>query len=267
MPPWKIGVLNARTEIHIRTLLERSPGECTAIFSPRGPVIGENWDWMQPCEDLMAVLELERPDGHRILMIAEPGIIGKVGLSSAGIGVCLNIIHGHGFEFGIPIHILLRLALDAPSIDAAEEALATSPFWTHSHIILADERGAYRSLEFHAGEMRGVEYGNEPAIHTNHFMAFDNSDEDDPLFENSQRRLERAREIAGGACEDDGVAILARILSDREGGSDAICAPYKEVFHFVVGTVASMIVDLSSRTIHFTDGNPIDHGYRCVSMA
>jgi isopenicillin-N N-acyltransferase-like protein len=40
----------------------------------------------------MFVQKIIRPDGHQLIQLTEPGILGKIGMNSAGVGVCLNIL-------------------------------------------------------------------------------------------------------------------------------------------------------------------------------
>ena len=59
-------------------------------------------------------------------MITEPGIIGKIGLNSSGLGVCLNILRINKRLDGVPVHIVLRAVLDATNInDALDRAKAS----------------------------------------------------------------------------------------------------------------------------------------------
>ena len=76
-----IYVLNARSE-----LLSLKTNECTAIYFQKTGILGQNWDWASVLEPLTVLMRIEHPNGHVIQMITEPGIIGKIGLNSSGIG-------------------------------------------------------------------------------------------------------------------------------------------------------------------------------------
>ena len=260
MKAWQIAALNARTEIHIRSLMIQLAGECTTLYLPKDRVIGQNWDWMRQCEDLIVLMEIEQAHGHKILMLAEPGIIGKVGMNSCGMGVCLNILHGKEFDYGVPIHILLRAALDSTSLDEAQQRIRASNSWTFSNIFLADDRGEHYCLELEADRVETVHFPKGDPVHTNHYLGSGYNDTKDPLFDSSGYRLERARQLAATR-DEDGVAALKKILLDRENGGDAICSSYHSVLHFEIGTVTSVVMDLPARSMHLTSGNPIDHGY------
>ncbi|MCZ6774046.1 MAG: C45 family autoproteolytic acyltransferase/hydrolase, partial [Proteobacteria bacterium] len=84
---WKLFVLNARTEI-----LNAKVTECTAFYFAESQVLAQNWDWVEPLEDLAVAITHERDDGRRYAVFVETGMIGKSGLNSDGLGVCLNIL-------------------------------------------------------------------------------------------------------------------------------------------------------------------------------
>uniref|UniRef100_A0A0G4G696 Uncharacterized protein n=1 Tax=Chromera velia CCMP2878 TaxID=1169474 RepID=A0A0G4G696_9ALVE len=60
-------------------------------------------------------------------IIAEPGIIGKMGMNSAGVAVTLNFLSqgrvGDPGAVSVPVHVLLRGALEAPSAAAAQKRM------------------------------------------------------------------------------------------------------------------------------------------------
>jgi isopenicillin-N N-acyltransferase-like protein len=68
------------------------PNECTSLFCPTNGILAQNWDWDKTLESLMFVQKITRPDRHQLIQLTEPGILGKIGMNSAGLGVCLNIL-------------------------------------------------------------------------------------------------------------------------------------------------------------------------------
>lgn len=259
MEAWQVAVLNARTEIFIKAMVD-FVGECTTCFFRKEKVFGENWDWMAECEDLIVLLEIEREDGHRVLMLAEPGIIGKIGLNSKGLAVGLNILHGKAFEVALPVHILLRAVLDSNNLAQAQHLLETKPACTFSNVFVADEHGDYLNYEFKARKRNLLQYGKETPIHTNHYLGEKCNEQGNPMYESSQQRLTRARQLVS---EQDGESIqkMKRILLDTSG-SEAICAEFRHHMHYRVGTVSSIIVDLPQRKMLVTKGSPLRHDYQ-----
>lgn len=84
---WQIYALNARTEI-----LNANVGECTTLCFPKARLLGQTWDWVDALEDLAILVTYELLDGGRVLTFTEPGMLAKIGLNSAGLGVCLNFL-------------------------------------------------------------------------------------------------------------------------------------------------------------------------------
>jgi isopenicillin-N N-acyltransferase-like protein len=236
--------------------------ECTSLFFRDTCIIGENWDWMRACEELVVLLEMERENGHRILMIAEPGIIGKVGLNNRGLGVALNILHGDVAHFGVPVHVLLRAVLDSATVGEALERIESASFHTYSNLMIADVAGGFANLEFCGSSFRLVDYVGETPIHTNHFLSTEVNARVNPFYCSSLTRLERARQLDRGI-QGQGLEKMKRILLDKANGDDAICARYRPREHYEVGTISSIIMDLEARAMWLTHGSPMHHDFQC----
>ena len=113
-PLW-LYALNARSEI-----MNKFANECTASYFKTTKLLGQNWDWAQELESLAVVLRMQQDSKPDILQMTEPGIIGKIGFNSKGLGVCLNFLHLDGYDpLGVPTHVLLRAVLDFHTIDEA----------------------------------------------------------------------------------------------------------------------------------------------------
>lgn len=135
----------------------------------------------------------------------------------------------------LPIHILLRLALESPSAsDAISTIEALGGAGSSQHILIADSAGA-RSLEL--SPRGGVYLGADAdglVVHTNHFLANRLVDEP-PWLAGSPLRLARARELCQeilvGAQRSelpagqvvDATVLRRRVFSDAEGAPQAIC--------------------------------------------
>lgn len=254
VPEWQVYALNGRTEIY-RLLAEKpkptDPGECTALYFPQAALLGQNWDWHPRLEELAVVVRLRKPDGHTIVMLTEPGIIGKIGLNSAGLGVCLNILFGSSSTAGIPIHILLRAVLDSVSTAEAEKRLAALPLGTSSNMLIADRGGAAVDLEIRGTELIRYAANDGDLIHTNHYLADESTAT--ATIPGSVKRLFRARELFPLHAAD-GVAGMRAVLADRENPEFPICRGYAKGIDFLVGTVASLLLDLGAGRLHVARG-------------
>ncbi|KAI7562004.1 hypothetical protein KC343_g8394, partial [Hortaea werneckii] len=76
--------VNVRTEIAFGLF---SDG-CTALSWRTGSAsfLAQNWDWMEEQKAHLIVLEIEQHGKPTIKMVTEAGLIGKIGLNSAGVG-------------------------------------------------------------------------------------------------------------------------------------------------------------------------------------
>ncbi len=248
-PLW-IYALNARSEF-----LSFVPAtECTVMHFGGTPLLGQNWDWEERLEPLIALARIERTDGPSILMMTEPGILGKIGLNDAGVGVCFNFLHINRPTNGVPIHILLRSILECPSIDAVRDTINRAGPGRSANILVADEKGDRFDMEFAATEQIEVDDPGDVIAHTNHYL--------DPemfsmphILENSTLRLNRAYTLAKET-ETRDRATMARMLSDTENPGNSICQTYREREPLGnMGTVCTLTMDLATRNMDIRLGN------------
>lgn len=250
LPRWTMHALNARTEI-----LNARVGECTALYVPATRTLGQTWDWLAPLEDLIVLTRCTYPDGHRLLTMAEPGQLAKVGMNSAGLGVCLNfLVAPHGLE-GVPVHVLLRALLECTSLAAARRLLDAAGLGKSSHFLLADDQGQALSFEFagtRKGEVPAVEGGY---VHTNHCIAPDR-DPDGYEIDTSPERLAAARALLADAPRAD-VDGVKRLLDFNDGGKASIRVTYRPepmMGGGLIGSCATVVMDLPGRSMHVRKG-------------
>ncbi len=264
-----IAAMNARTEI-----LAAGRGECSTIAclgnaTADGEPIGiQTWDWHNDLAGCWMVWRIDHADGRRVETMTEAGIVGKVGMSSQGVGVLLNIL-GHGKDgppIGVPVHVMCRRVLDeANGAVKALELLAAAEVSASSAVtIVADDvdGGACCTVElspagpgFVTPDDRGV------LTHTNHFVAEPGRLDDTMvrLGPDSVLRLDHARRgmarLTEGTIDED--SILG-VMHSHRGGSGAICchpapdAPFGERWQ----TLATVTVRPSRREMTVRRGGP-----------
>ncbi len=260
-----IVALNARTEI-FALKGQTSVNECTSMCFSQRPILGQTWDWGKPLEALCAVMRISRPDGHVIRMFGEPGIIGKIGINSAGLGVCLNILTLKRHLGGLPIHVMLRAILDCKSIAEAIAVIARAATGKSSNVIVADGMGACFATEFADDETFQPNAFEGNFVHTNHYLGREINDADDPLFFNSRARLKTASEGLSQIREHT-VTSMIDILSDRTHDQFPIHRQYvaDDVLQNV-GTVATIVMNLSTQELHVRKGNNLDNSFATFSV-
>lgn len=273
LDPWEIVCLNARTEVLVR--LRGRTAECTSIFDTKEALLAQNWDWDEFLEKQVFIADVELEDGHRLLTMTEPGMLAKTGMSSAGVGTTLNALGFNPESVGVPIHVLLRAALEAPSFDVALERLMTAPRGTSAHILLGSADGRHAVVEFAGRIVEVVPSRGRFALHTNHYLGCGLSGHPvlgfpagGPADSCSRGRFQRAKQLVEqleGTDRTNIVDAIVDILRDSQGVWP-ICRPMKKVTTDSlsgalgrVGTVCTVIMDLAGRRLLATRGNPFDH--------
>ncbi|MGC2939132.1 MULTISPECIES: C45 family autoproteolytic acyltransferase/hydolase [unclassified Brevibacterium] len=172
----------ARTEI--LTQAKAAPTECSTVShtSPGSSVGAQNWDWAADFSSLWHFNDVGSvPGQHRHVGIAEFGMLGKIGLNEAGVGVLLNILKHTGDEAGgVPIHMILaRVLAEAGTLTEALEIIRSAATLSSSVITvitaeaavqveIAGERKRERRAEAAPDQAGGAESGF--LLHTNHFL-------------------------------------------------------------------------------------------------
>lgn len=249
---WRLHALNARTEIY-RTLAseknKRTENECTSIFFPESRVLGQTWDWHPGLEKLALILKIEQPQKPAILMFSEPGIVGKIGLNSSGLGVCLTLLFAETAMGGVPIHVLQRAILECQNADEAARLIERTDCCTTSSILIADKTGAAYNFELLGQSKNRVALPAGNLVHTNHYLADETSAS--AAIPGSVHRLKTAAALFG-ANSSDGVPGMKRILGDKSNADFPICRQYAPGLDFLVGTVAAMVMDLKNLSLEVT---------------
>ncbi|KAL8927492.1 MAG: hypothetical protein Q9208_002297 [Pyrenodesmia sp. 3 TL-2023] len=206
--------LNVRTEI----AFGMSSESCTALSwkSKETSILAQNWDWQEEQEDNLIHLRLERNDEPDIEMITEAGIIGKIDLNSAGVGVCLSAIRAKGTEFGkIPCHLPWRKCPDSSSREEAIVGFKNFRVASSCHILVADREGD-SGLECSSAKIVEIPMSPEGlVVHTNHFIKEHPWVEENIKLEDSQARLTWISKLAETAEAD--VESFRAMLEDEDG--------------------------------------------------
>ncbi|KAI4133226.1 MAG: hypothetical protein LQ338_000284 [Usnochroma carphineum] len=251
MPFSSILALNVRTEIAFGMF---SDG-CTALSWTNGDtsILAQNWDWQEEQKHNLVLLHVEQGCKPNIEMVTEAGIIGKIGLNSAGVGVCLNAIRAKGVDFGkVPCHLALRRCLDSSSRDEAVTALRRAGIASACHILVADPRSG-SGLECSHADV--VELPMSPGglvVHTNHFIKEHPGVEENIQMEDTEARLTRISKLANIAEAD--IGSVQKMLEDEDGYPTAINRQRTQ--DSSTATLFSIVMDLGARSASVRIGRP-----------
>jgi isopenicillin-N N-acyltransferase-like protein len=269
----EIVMINARTDLYAmveREIAAKKIPACTslAMVGKKGAhqylALGQNWDWDTLMMKSPVVLRLRPREGPELVTLTEAGMLAKIGFNEHRLGVCLNFLShqtdGKENSFGIPIHCLLRVALNSESIHKAIKKITSFPRCASANFLMAQYREGkplIRDLELTPEKMATLEPEGNHLVHTNHFL--------DPSLAkgctsgrgpSTMNRYRRARRIAAQLehSEPDPVKRMKRVLVSRtdlpypisrKGNPDPTST-----------TVAGIIMDLTGNRMVLTAGPP-----------
>ncbi len=264
---WRVAALNARTEILARSVAV-PPGECTTIVRRDGAsgTFGvQTWDWHVELNGMWHTLE-SRGGTHDFVGLTENGILGKIGVNSAGLALHFNIL-GHVDDGigGIPVHALAAIVLEeAGSVAEAVEIIRGAPLASSGSFALFDERDAVLLDMSPVGifEMRPE---NGTLLRTNHFLtptpatgekAWLYQPDSGERYDFVHGRLAR-RQPPTTADE------LADFLVTGAGEPPVTCLPDPDLpLGQRWASLATVTLEPATRTARILDGTPADIGVR-----
>jgi isopenicillin-N N-acyltransferase-like protein len=277
VPVEDILAINARTEIMFG-LSVLPPSECTSFFA--GPkasldghvLIGQNWDWRARTRDTTILVELDQQPKPSLLMLAEAGLVGKIGFNSAGVGVAVNTLVSE-LDQGlpaVPFHVILRGILNSTSLEEARNAVTRAGRAASANYLIATNAGEAVDIETAPGrrsEAFETEVLDDLFAHANNFEC------SVPFVDASIGRWPdspvRARTLRG-LLEDQRASldatVLTHLLRDHTCAPNAICRHADPSQHPVEqsSTVASWIADLTDGHALVCAGPPCSGTYHAV---
>jgi len=262
--------LNARTELMYGITGVAIP-ECTSFAVAesvrgdgiRGPIIGQNWDWRPSSLSTLIFMEVEQPDRPSVAMIVEAGIVGKIGFNSVGLGVAGNFLLSEfdRGEPGVPLHIVMRAALNSHNVEEAEHQISRAHRSGSSNYLLADAGGALLDVETGPGSGRAFPLTPDGGVigHANNFCApIDFLDTGLQRVPDSEARTRRINELLKQHSGELGIKRIQEIMKDHDNGLASICrhtdAAKSTEDDWV--TIAFIAMEPARGIMHIAKGNP-----------
>jgi isopenicillin-N N-acyltransferase like protein len=260
---WQVGALNARTEI-LAALDAVGEGECsTSVVLPGGgapPRTVQTWDWHPHLRDVPVLWAYEPRAGRTVRTFTEFGVLAKIGVNTAGLGVHFNILRhaSDTAEIGVPVHLVARRILDeAATVDEAV-ALAKSARISASTAITVVTADAAATLEL-CPDGVGVVAADWVLLHTNHFL--------DPVLAAGERlaverpltidRLTHLHDHADRLAAPDVTARAETLLSHGPDQAPVCAHPDPAAaLHERWETVATISLDLAAAALNVHEGGP-----------
>jgi isopenicillin-N N-acyltransferase-like protein len=248
----ELRAVNARTEI----LAGAGPTECSVAGA--GGLLAQNWDWHPDCAPSTVVWIVQHPRGW-FVTLTEAGLLAKIGMNDAGLGVCLNLLAttADGGLDGTPIHLLLRQTLETcRSVDEAI-ALLTRAKTSASSAITVATPGDVATVELSPGGANVIR--GSVGAHTNHFLEPPRAGED-IMPEESPSTIPRLEVVRGQPLLD--------ALRSHDGHPKGVCRHIDPGDPWVdqTVTVASVVMNLAALRFHVAAGQPCTHEHVQVAL-
>jgi isopenicillin-N N-acyltransferase-like protein len=248
--PHLLRAVNARTEILA------GAAECSVIGA--GGLLAQNWDWHPDLSASTVIWIVEHGD-RWFATLTEAGMLAKIGLNDAGLGVCLNILRtsADGGVTGTPIHHLLRLVLErCRTVDEAVGLLEAARVSASSAVTVATP-GDVAHVELSPGGANVIR--GSVGAHTNHFLLPPKAGEDVMVTDSptTLQRLEVVRE-----------APLLEALRSHDGHPKGVCRHVDPDEPWVdqTVTVASVVMNLEALRLHVAAGPPCTHAHVRITL-
>jgi isopenicillin-N N-acyltransferase-like protein len=234
-----------------------------------GVLVGQNMDLDPSFRPFGLLIRRRLRDGPTILGFSWPGLVGYMGLNSAGLGLCVTQLVSPGWRVGVPAYFVSRRLLEQTSAGACQQVLAgvergSSPNW-----LIADKTGTVIDVETTASHHLVLEPEGPIFSHTNHYLDPGLGSEDRLKDElpDSPARLCRLTELLTAAASAGGVDIgaFARSLRDHAGFPHSLCRHAAEV-DGAMETVVSAVFDLDRRVMHVAAGPPCSANYTSLGV-
>lgn len=246
--------INVRTEIAFGLF---SDG-CTALAwkTDYASFLAQNWDWMEAQKANLIVLTIVQQDKPAIKMVTEAGLIGKIGLNSAGVGVCLNAIKVKGMDpTRLPCHLGLRMVLESNSREEAVQKLEKYGIASSCHMLVADATGGV-GLEWSSVEVQKVTMNaSKQVFHSNHYLAKHAGVEDTNWLGDSNFRVTRIEELCKSIAPYPTAQTVFDCFQDEANYPGAICRA--QVDGSGSASLFNIVMDLEAREATVTLGRPV----------
>ena len=247
---------NVRTEIAFGCF---SDG-CTALSwrTNDASFLAQNWDWQEAQKRNLILLTIEQAHKPTVKMVTEAGLIGKIGMNSAGVGVCLNAIRIKGMDSArLPCHLGLRMVLDSTSREEAVRKLEEHGIASACHMLIADETGGV-GLEWSSADVQKCTMNaSEQVFHSNHYILdHPGVGQDTNWLADSSYRITRIEELTNKIQGPPTMEKVFELFKDESNYPGAICRAEKGASKSA--SLFNIVMDCKKKRANVTLGRPVE---------
>jgi len=223
-------------------------------------LIGHNEDWIPEDIHNVFVVHARPEDEPAFLAITYGGLLPNIGFNACGIAQCCDSVYPSDARVGVPRILVSRGVLAARTLsDAIRAACNRRRDAGYNHLI-AHESGEIYNVEVSARQFEMLHSDDGMESHANHYLhpRMQAIEKDSGDLVNSRVRLNRARRLMAAQRGTADRHSIQAILADHMNFPQSICN------HIVADdtpldrqqTIASLVIDLSARTMHAAWGTP-----------
>lgn len=262
-------VLNAGAEL----MQAAGRFECTvAGIAPAGTrdghvLLAHNEDATAGWGDLAYVIKAEPDDAPAFAAFTYAGLLLHQGVNAAGLGSVGNALYARDARPGIPKLLLYRRAIVSRTIEEAIRAVTDPRRAFGNNHLFATADGDLYDVEVSGRRWAIRAGGNGFIAHANHFTLPEMAglDAEDDLLNSHLRqvRVETLVERAWGGLDPDG---LRGVMADHANYPRSVCKHHAPESDLDYGTIGSVIIDVTARTLRACAGNPCRGEWREVRL-
>jgi isopenicillin-N N-acyltransferase-like protein len=274
----EIVALNFRTELAYGASGVLA-AECTSIGVSEGAgrgqvLVAENWDWLPATMETLLLLDVQLPNGIRLLTFTEAGMIAKIGVSNAGLALCSNLMASARNTAGLGFHALARLALEQRTLIEGLWAVTGARRAGAGNFLLGSAEGTVADIEWLPDDFAISSSGDETLAHANHFTTElpglrDRTKILSTVSPGTYLRQERVQSLLRAERRRSGfidVAAVQTVLRDHRHQPEAICrhddlTQRSGARPLALTSNLSVIFDLTEQEMHYTIGPPCKRKY------
>lgn len=262
-----IGVVNSMEAVTMDAL---HLAKCTSFavneyLTADGHVlVAHNEDWLPEDEQDVFIVHACPNDEPPFLAMTYGGLLPNIGFNAAGIAQCCDSVYPNDSRIGIPRVIVSRAILGARTPAEAIHYMVVPHRAAGYNHLLAHESGDLYNIEVSARQF-AILYGKDGyVVHTNHYLDFNmqkiEADPEDLI--GSQCRYYRALRLLTHTPQHS-LKTLQTIQRDHINYPNSICNHAIDDANPLdrEKTINSLVMDLTSRMMHISWGNPCENSY------
>ena len=209
----------------------------------------------------------EPDDAPAFVAFTYAGLLLHQGVNAAGIASVGNALYVADARPGVPKLIQYRRALAETTIEGAIRAVTGPERAFGNNHLLANAEGDIYDVEVTGSEWRLLDAGNRFLVHANHLThpELSHLDRDDDLL-NSRLRQNRLTRLIDGAWGTITAESLRQMMADHSNYPKSLCKHAAPESDLDYGTIGSVVIDVTTRTLWACAGNPCRAEWREVRL-